>query len=749
MENAQSKVTEISEFARAHGREVGGSRSPLDECREISALRLSNVLHEGFVLVAGQLRQMVEQSSGSDICRLYMETMELARDQSVSIGESFTAYYLPVFNRKVRRDGVFHPVGFSGELSLLDPDDLEVSLAVDSMANAIFNACSEELFALDQRVGLLINDPDMVKGSNPLGPETISKAVMDVLNAQRVPIKQRLLLASLLSRFMPERVRGIYQEINHQLSERNVLPTIRVGQRRSGVDRSSAIAGPLDMAAGGDDLLGVLQRLLSGNLAALGTSPVPIAGPELPDGFLTAKPVVKQPGTLIQALNQLQHGHVEDMAMTGIDAAAFGNGRVNVLRDLRGSSMAGMMKPLDNMTLDIVAMVFDYIFGDARIPDAIKALLGRLQIPMLKVAMLDKSFFSHKNHPARRLLDGLADAAIGWDAGAEGHEDGLYRKVEGLVAGILEHFEDNLEIFETSLADLQSWLDAEKQEADRMTARSALAVRSREQTDMARQVAHDEVASSLVGHPVPVVIHAFLFEHWVDLLTDLYLKVGRDNETWKGALTTMNDLIWSVAPKMDVDARKQLISKLPGLLKHLDEGVKYLGLAETVRNAFFASLVKSHSRAVKAGALDESEAPQIMRVSMPEDNVPVLVVRADFEPVEPVAEADTPSFAEVLAAGPDSGAGMQAFPELAGLKRGSWIAYQLDSGVEVRAKLSWISPLKGVYLFTNRQGQRAMSINIEGLASKLRSGEARILDTAPLMDRAVDSMMEQLQRHAA
>jgi hypothetical protein len=83
------------------------------------------------------------------------------------------------------------------------------------------------------------------------------------------------------------------------------------------------------------------------------------------------------------------------------------------------------------------------------------------------------------------------------------------------------------------------------------------------------------------------------------------------------------------------------------------------------------------------------------------------------------------------------------------LKRGSWIEYLQDDGATVRAKLSWISPQKGMYLFTNRYGKRAISINAEGLQAKLRNGEVRILNDVPLMDRAVGSLMEHLQRHAA
>ncbi|NTV94478.1 MAG: DUF1631 domain-containing protein [Thiobacillus sp.] len=740
MDAARNNVMQMSDFAHARVKAVDTPRSPLDECREMATLRLGGVLHDGLILAAGQFRRMFEQSTGSEICHLYMEAMELARDRAEAIGEAFRGYYLSGFNGKARRSAAAPALGFmAGELSLLDPDDLEVSLAADNMANAIFNACSEELYGLGKRIGLLINQPDLSHDDSPLGPKTIGKAVMDALHAEGASLKVRLLIATQLGHFLPERVRDIYREINARLAERNVLPTIPVGQKRPSTQEHTMQVQTAAQTMSEDNLFGVLQRLLSGNLA-----PTPLQAPAIPGEAAEQAPARSG---LMQALDQLQHGRVESAGLAGIDPAKLAGGQANVLRDLRGGDMAGMMNPLDSMTLDIVAMVFDYIFGDARIPDAIKALLGRLQIPMLKVAMQDKSFFSHKNHPARRFLDGLAEAAIGWDP-AEGHEGGLYREVEQLVDGILEHFEDNLEIFEASLADLRAWLDAEKRQADRQAARSAMAVKSRELAEHSRLVAHDEVEASLLGRPVPPLIRSFLNDHWIVLLAELHLKVGGENEVWKGAVQTMKDLIWSVKPKADAVARKRLVSLLPGLLKRLDEGVKYLGLPEKERNTFFAGLVKYHAELVRAGKLAESVAIA-EPVAGSAEAIPVIDMKADFEPVEPAAEVAEAVVEAVLDTGIEPETGPLAFKELAGLRRGSWIAYRQDNGEEVRAKLSWISPLRGVFLFTNRHGQRAMSINAEGLAAKLNAGQARLLDAPPLIERAVDSMMEQLQRHAA
>ena len=112
----------------------------------------------------------------------------------------------------------------------------------------------------------------------------------------------------------------------------------------------------------------------------------------------------------------------------------------NVLHALKGTSFAGQMGQMDTVTLDIVAMLFDQIFGDARIPAAMKALIGRLQIPMLKVAVMDKAFFSRKNHPARHMLDTLGELSVGlgdgFDAGSA-----LYQRIEAILQRVVDEFD--------------------------------------------------------------------------------------------------------------------------------------------------------------------------------------------------------------------------------------------------------------------------------------------------------------------
>jgi hypothetical protein len=129
----------------------------------------------------------------------------------------------------------------------------------------------------------------------------------------------------------------------------------------------------------------------------------------------------------------------------------------NVLHDFRSSDTGQSLGYLDAVTVDIVATLFDFIFDDAAVADPIKAVVARLQIPLLKVAMLDKTFFSSKAHPARKLLDGISRAAVRCGPQA-GHEDPLYARIASIVDRLQNEFVQDTSLFDTLCAELDEFL---------------------------------------------------------------------------------------------------------------------------------------------------------------------------------------------------------------------------------------------------------------------------------------------------
>lgn len=796
MPEASNNVVSLSK----HGASRALSRGDklLNECAELAATRLAEALSQVLKNAIQDLIKLADTPASLGVTQLYLEAMELARDQGTAIVSDFRQTFFHNFKRRMRHGKTPSAHAQTGmavdisKLSLMEPDDLEASLAADNITNAIGNLCGEEMFGLGHRMGLLLHEAELGHEDNPVGPAAIGTAIMVALGARDCALKVRLMLVTCINKHLPTKVREVYQELNRHLQDKGVLPTIRVGAKKTAPSKEAPATEPIpapDVHRAGQDLFAMLQQLMGrgGMGGGLGAAPIlpavampdvgamppaTVAAPAIPpSGNAAATPAVAAIPVFMHTLTDLQRGRPEALGAAGLEAGQLADGQVNVLRQIQGSGAVSGIGHVDAMTLDIVALVFDYILDDRRVPDALKALIGRLQIPVLKVAMLDKSFFSVKSHPARKLLDVLAEAAMGWDE-AEGHDSGLYRKVDELVQNVLNDFDDDVGFFANALEDLQNYLLEEKQRRDDLTARSAQLIHSREQAEHADQVAEDAVQTELLGKSVPAVIRAFLRDRWQQFLAHVHSQSGEGSETWRQALETMDKLVWSVLPKATAADRKQLVAGLPGLLKRLDDGLKVLDTPKETRDGFFAELVKCHAQAVKSGLQvvpDDSTAGAALEPAADEDSD--APIGMDFERiVAPIEQMEVaPALREEIAALPafsqDSDAEEIVIKDvswLAGgapdedrhmstvrhLRRGAWIEFRQDDGQTTRAKLAWVSPLRGIYLFTNRLGERAMSINAEGLAAKFRDGLVQVIDDAPLVDRAVGTLLNNLQQTA-
>ncbi|MBU1689631.1 MAG: DUF1631 domain-containing protein [Gammaproteobacteria bacterium] len=784
--SSNKNVVDMSKFDKLRAVSGASGVPLLNDCRDMAASQLAQFAAAMLDKAVNELFEQAEKSLGGEMRNLYMDGMSLARDEKEAITTGFKRQFVQGFNKHIRKGKYAQPSSASSfnlaemELSLIDLDALEESLALANITNNIHGTCAEELFGIEKRLGTLLHVHELDSADNPIGPEAIGTGFMEALKELDGSVKVKLLLVMMFNKYMPDQIKNMYQDINQHLVEKGVLPKIRVGMKKHG---GSAARQPEFHAAGatgseptanGPDLFATLQQLVSlGNSGMAGMGVPQQAGqPGAIGGAMASGGAAVQSAGVMSTLTKLQQGQFEGVLGEGVmlDPALLANGRTNVLREIKSSGMASVMGHVDAMTLDIVAMLFDYILDDRNIPDAMKALIGRLQIPVLKVAMLDKTFFSKKAHPARKFLDTLANAAIGWNE-EEGHQGGLYKKVDHLVQRILNEFEDKVGVFADMQEELESYLAAEKERADELTGRSAQVVQTREQEEIARIMAHDEVKRRIESRKLPQLIREFLSHQWESVLSLTYQKSGEDSQAWNEVLETMDQLIWSVVAKEVSDDRKKLVGLLPNLLKRLQQGMAAIDVTGDERDQFFAKLIRCHADAVKSGLhAEDEEAWQDTDIeSLAEETEGMVEAPTDFEEITPSPEAPAPDMALIqqiseepapvdfdLEEVPISDVPWQA-NELqnddsgalvAKLKRGTWIEFVQADGTASRSKLAWVSPLKGLYLFTNRLGSRALSITPSRLTEKFRSGQAQIINDEALIDRAVSDMMGRLQQVA-
>ena len=756
---------------------TGATTSPstLNEIRDRAVAEISEVFSRVLKRTANELLDLAGKNPSHVMYCLYMDTREQIQSRQDELLSVFKRQLFQRFNQASRRGYLGQterPDMDASEFNLVEPEELELTLASNTLSHALRLACSEELPGLDRRMGLLLEDPELRFGPNPLGPEVIGETLMDAIKTLPAGNKIRLMLVTRLNTHLPTHIQYVYQEINRLLVEKGVLPTIRMEVRRARIapaPRPEVPAGEHEKPQA--DMFAMLQQLMAMGRIGAGPSLPPLLGGGVAEAANEGEIDTAQ---VMQRLTRIQHGELSNLPGGNLDPGVLVNGQVNVLRAIKHTGVAGSMGHMDAMTLDIVALMFDYILDDPRLPDGMKALIGRLQIPVLKVSMLDKGFFSHKAHPARRLLDNLADAALGWNE-QEGHDSPFYKTVDALVQQVLNEFEDKVDIFTDVLETLQKFMAEEKHLADKRACHSAQILQNTEQAALTRTLALEAVQARLLDSDAPGFILLFLQGPWAAHLASLYLRGGVTAKGWAQGLATIDDLLWSLTPKVSKEERQKLVALLPKLLKQLDEGIQDAGQSQEERDRFFTNLVKYHSEAVRAGlqgnkTAEHAEEPRQELAPAPPSvtyvfdspdfhDIPSSVGEVETDPrilreisaiPEPMADTEEILIGDVI--GQDQIANEGNVDEdhseklVRQLKRGTWLEFTLDDHSTLRAKLAWISPLRGTYLFTNRLGERAVSINAAGLARKLREGNAKTVDSVALIDRAVSSLFERLQK---
>lgn len=655
------------------------------------------------------------------------------------------------------------PESSNGEmsLSLVENTELEESLAVASMVAKTENRLQRVLFAINQRVSHISNQ--RVEDTNsPVGPAAVGQAFRLASGELEVELPVRLIIYKLFDRYVMGGLDQFYDELNALLVHAGVLPQMRATVARRpgspmpaaplrpgetapanipGLEQTETAAGylPVDAAAA------ELQANLYSSLRALLStrrgdgSDGAGAGNYAPATY-NPNVVPLNAGELLSALSILQNQSLSvqsaaESAQVALRIKEELLGQAGKLRGENGANVSGA----DEDTIDLVGMLFEYILQDRNLPAQMQAMLGRLQIPFLKVALLDKHLFARRTHPARVLLDSLAQACVGWSEESD-RDHRLYGKVKEIVESLLKDFEDDLGIFDRLRVDFEAFADTNKRRADLAEQRAGEATRGREKLLDARRTAAREIMLRIESRTMPEMIRNLLSRPWANYLVLVLLRQGDSSDEWRHALRFADELVWSVQPKQNGAERERLAAVLPQLEKTLRHGLATVAFDETdVRRLMQQLNVLYQSLLQPAAPTAVTEAPELELT----DPLPAASQEVGDSVMSVIAEEEPP-------AAPLDSVEERWIAAVRELKVGTWIEFLDEQGAKERAKLSWISPISSKYLFVNRKGLKVADRTLVQLASDLAEGRVTVLEEVPLFDRALDAIVERLKStHAA
>ncbi|HUF21895.1 MAG TPA: DUF1631 family protein [Burkholderiales bacterium] len=655
--------------------------SPFDnilaQCRDLFAERLVTAVSAMLEQADDALLELMQGAREPRTQALYRETRDKVLAQRETIETQFRARYLREFqqrsNHAKKIGGTLEDIDLDSiELALVGEDDLNETLKVNAMAARLRQYCEDELVALDQRVGVLFGDAGLHPDDNPFAPQAVCDAYKQTCSQVDSNVAVRMVLLKLFDDHVLDEIRGIYKAVNALLVQNAILPKIRgVGGVRQERDRKTEAreeSAETEDGAGGQDFFTLLQNLVTKNPvgtaqpapgSAAGHAPagmapggavsagVPPGAPGVPSGgapaFIPAGapiPQILESPDLLSSLTRVQVGDVSAVTGHTTQLAAIVNepGTTNVLRELKDTSLGSGMSQMDAMTLDIVALLFDQLFDDPNIPIAVKGLIGRLQIPMLKVAIADKAFFSRKHHPARQMLDTLGEIAARMPDDVDASSPAFVR-LDEILRDLIKDFEDDFDIFDTVREQLQTVLAEEDQRLEQETQTAGKQIEQEESLSLAKTVAQTEIKMRLRGATFPDAVTDFLVKQWIKVLILTQIRHGESSEEWKSAIETMDLLIWSVEPKNTLEERRELVGKVPQLHKHLSDALAQAGVEDEVRMGLLRDLRKLHSEMLtpsRATAVspEVASAPATAAENEPAPHAEPPAI----EPATPVAE---------------------------------------------------------------------------------------------------------------
>jgi hypothetical protein len=258
-------------------------------------------------------------------------------------------------------------------------------------------------------------------------------------------------------------------------------------------------------------------------------------------------------------------------------------------------------------------------------------------------------------------------------------------------------------------------LAKEEQQSAAIIAAPVAAALKQEKVSAATKSARNAVALRVGGGEMATVVEAFLQQKWTSVLTIAYSVETEKPGAVGSATRTMDDLIWSVKPKITQEQRKQLIARLPSLLTTLNKWLDIIKWQDAERLQFFADLAECHASIVRA-PIDLSPERQL--------EVALEAAQQDaqrrVEKEQALAAAEQ---AEALQAEQDPVLG-----QIETLEKGMWLEIAETANGEPRTvKLAWISPLRTLFIFSTAARKEAFSLQVDKLAAAWREGRVRVV----------------------
>jgi hypothetical protein len=274
----------------------------------------------------------------------------------------------------------------------------------------------------------------------------------------------------------------------------------------------------------------------------------------------------------------------------------------NLIQQHRGELQQAANTPLDHMVIDVVGSLFEAILSDPKVPPQMARLLARLQLPVLRAALGDTSFFSMRKHPVRRFVNRLASLACAYEDFSQDPGLGFLQRVAPLVEEIAAGDFEKVKLYDEQLDALEAFVAEQNRLALQQQGQDAAELLAKKEA-LARQNLQyqQELEKALADLPLPEFLRRFLSRDWGPVIVHASTQEG---EAQAQAMRRLGkDLALSVLPKGGSPLRREFLSTLPVMVRSINEGLDRVNSPEAIRKQLFADLLPVHAESLKTAAL--------------------------------------------------------------------------------------------------------------------------------------------------
>jgi hypothetical protein len=628
------------------------------------------------------------------------------------------------------------PVSFR-RLSLVDESEMDEEAVMRDIAVRQESRASLTLHLLGQRFGVMAGTPAFDADRIPLGPRSLCKIMRDASQSLQLPLESRLLLFRLFDRRVMTAYPQMMEMLNVAVAADGILPSLTfvpIRVRATSVSEAEAAANAATGHATRRHRSGAnpAQRTHTGWLGQADGEP---AGADDNAAFDLLQQLLSGRRELIGKLrpdrrpdNREQLDTTEVLSALGDMREAVAAGSTRNLLDIKQALLAQMRQQRghgtslslqDSDTFELLDMLYRQIQREVRSDAPASPLLRKLQLPLLQVALKDRGFFVRAQHPARQLLNAVAESGARW-LDDEDVDPQLIEPLQAAVNQVVENFDGDTAVFDASNRDLQAQLQHLARKAEMAERRHIEAARGKEKLEIAKRQAAEAITDIVGEQRLPKFVRALLNQAWADVLTLTLLRQGHDSADWQQQLDSTRRIVASCGHGGTSD---------PELATHIEAALAQVGYHVEEAAAIARRLTS---------AVDDDDDPA-SRTEL------TMRLKARVRLGEDSAEAHQPELP------PRTPEEQTHYDQLRVMPYGTWIEFVTNQqGDVVRRRLSWYSPVTDKALFVNQRGQRVGEQSLDSVGRMLARGQARIVvaERGRLIDRAWQATLNALRSFA-